>query len=142
MRASSWRDYISMTTGFTGADSLALLTDELQNFQEMAKQIMPRPGEIPTLDGIDVFGDTVPLNGFAGGDHIIYVDYQKRYDLEARIKEGISTGRSEVVANLERCRTMAGIVLLDVSGHRVTDALLAAMLHQAFLLGALYELDT
>ena len=31
--------------------------------------------------------------------------------------------------------------MIDVSGHRVTDALLAAMLHQAFLLGAIYELD-
>jgi len=29
-----------------------------------------------------------------------------------------------------------------VSGHRITDALLAAVLHQAFLLGAIYELDT
>jgi serine phosphatase RsbU (regulator of sigma subunit) len=29
-----------------------------------------------------------------------------------------------------------------VSGHRMTDALLAAMLHQAFLLGAIYELET
>jgi serine phosphatase RsbU (regulator of sigma subunit) len=28
-----------------------------------------------------------------------------------------------------------------VSGHRITDALVAAMLHQAFLLGAIYELD-
>ena len=36
---------------------------------------------------------------------------------------------------------MAGIALIDVSGHRITDALLAAMLHQAFLLGAIYELD-
>jgi serine phosphatase RsbU (regulator of sigma subunit) len=36
---------------------------------------------------------------------------------------------------------MAGIAVIDVSGHRVTDALLAAMLHQAFLLGATYELD-
>ena len=31
--------------------------------------------------------------------------------------------------------------MLDVSGHRVTDAFMAAMLHQAFLLGAIYELD-
>jgi serine phosphatase RsbU (regulator of sigma subunit) len=30
---------------------------------------------------------------------------------------------------------------LDVAGHQVTDAFLAAMLHQAFLLGSLYELD-
>jgi serine phosphatase RsbU (regulator of sigma subunit) len=124
------------------ADPLTLLTDELQNFQDIARQIMPRPGEIPTVDGIDVYGDTLPLNGFAGGDHIIYVDFQKRYDLEARIKESLSKGRFDVVSNLERCRTMAGIVVLDVSGHHVTDALLAAMLHQAFLLGALYELDT
>jgi serine phosphatase RsbU (regulator of sigma subunit) len=123
-------------------DPLALLTDELQNFRDIVTQIIPRPGDIPTLDGIDVYGNTLPLNGFAGGDHIIYVDFHKRYDLEARIKQGTAAGRFDVVANLERCRTMAGIVLLDVSGHHVTDALLAAMLHQAFLLGALYELDT
>jgi serine phosphatase RsbU (regulator of sigma subunit) len=123
-------------------DRLSSLTDELQNFRDIAKQIMPRPGEIPALDGIDIFGDTLPLNGFAGGDHIIYVDYQKRYDLEARIKEGLAAGKDKVVANLKRCRSMAGIVLLDVSGHQVTDALLAAMIHQAFLLGSLYEMDT
>jgi len=46
-----------------------------------------------------------------------------------------------VIENLKRCRTKAGIVLIDVSGHKVTDALLAAMLHQAFLLGSTYELD-
>jgi serine phosphatase RsbU (regulator of sigma subunit) len=39
------------------------------------------------------------------------------------------------------CEKKAGIALVDVSGHRVTDALLAAMFHQAFLLGAIYELD-
>ena len=124
------------------ADPLLTLTDELTNFQEIVKQILPRPGEIPTLDGIDVFGDTLPLNGYVGGDHIIYVDYQKRYDLDARIKESLSAGRLDVVQNLEACRRKAGIALLDVSGHHVTDALLAAMLHQAFLLGSLYELDT
>jgi serine phosphatase RsbU (regulator of sigma subunit) len=129
-------------TGSNLVDPLVTLTDELKNFQEIVKQILPRPGEIPALDGIDVFGDTIPLNGYVGGDHIIYVDYQKRYDLDARIKEGLSAGRFEVVQNLERCRTMAGIALMDVSGHHVTDALLAAMLHQAFLLGSLYELDT
>jgi serine phosphatase RsbU (regulator of sigma subunit) len=131
-----------MTTRPNVADPLALLNDEIQNIRDIVTQIIPRPGDIPTLDGIDVFGNTLPLNGFAGGDHIIYVDFHKRYDLEARIKEGIAAGRPHVVANLERCRTMAGIVLLDVSGHHITDALLAAMLHQAFLLGALYELDS
>jgi serine phosphatase RsbU (regulator of sigma subunit) len=46
-----------------------------------------------------------------------------------------------VVQNLTRCKRTAGIAVLDVSGHRITDALVAAMLHQAFLLGAIYELD-
>jgi serine phosphatase RsbU (regulator of sigma subunit) len=36
---------------------------------------------------------------------------------------------------------MAGIALVDVSGHQITDAMLAGMLHEAFLLGAIYELD-
>src|SRR5207253_8207986 len=44
------------------ADPLTVLADELKNFQEIAKQIKPGPGEIPRLDGIDVFGDTMPLN--------------------------------------------------------------------------------
>ncbi len=76
-----------------------------------------------------------------GGDHLIYVDFKQRFDLEARIRHGLDEGRLEVVENLNRCQKMAGIAVLDVSGHRVTDAFLAAMLHQAFLLGAIYELD-
>ena len=123
------------------ADSLALLTGELNNFQDIARYIMPLPGEIPTLADIDVYGDTIPLNGVVGGDHIIYVDFKKRYDLRARIQQAAAAGKAEVVANLERCKSKAGIVLLDVSGHLATDALIAAMLHQAFLLGSLYELD-
>ena len=127
--------------GAQTTDPLALLTGELRNFQEIAAYIMPKPGEVPTLDGLDIHGGTVALNGVVGGDHIIYVDFKKRYDLQARITQAAAAGRSEVVANLQRCRSMAGIVVLDVSGHQVTDALLAAMLHQAFLLGSLYELD-
>jgi serine phosphatase RsbU (regulator of sigma subunit) len=105
------------------------------------RNILPLPGEIPTLDRIDVYGNSVPLNGVIGGDHIIYVDFKKRYDLNARIAQASAAGRLDVVANLQRCKRMAGIVLLDVSGHHATDALIAAMLHQAFLLGSLYELD-
>jgi len=122
-------------------DSLASLTGELKNFQEIAHYIVPLPGEIPTLKGIDVYGGTMPLTGVIGGDHLIYVDFKKRYDLDARIKQAARAGRSEVVAHLQRCKSKAGIVVMDVSGHQATDALLAAMLHQAFLLGSLYELD-
>jgi len=117
------------------------LQGELRNFEEIARGIVPRPGSIPSLAGIEVYGQTVPLNGVVGGDHLIYVDFKKRYDLDARIEVAAGADRRDIVENLERCRHMAGIALIDVSGHQVTDAMLAAMFHQAFLTGALYELD-
>ena len=129
------------TTNLKNADPLALLTGELKNFQDIAKYIQASADEIPTLEGIDVYGGTVPLNGLGGGDHIIYVDFKKRYDLQARIEHARAEGRPDIMEKLKECQKMAGIVLLDVSGHHATDAVLAAMLHQAFLLGSLYELD-
>jgi serine phosphatase RsbU (regulator of sigma subunit) len=128
-------------TRSSGIDNLELLTGELKNFRDIARYIIPLPGEIPNLEGIDVYGGTMPLIGDVGGDHIIYVDFKKRYDLPARIQQAEANGKTDVVANLERCRRKAGIGVLDVSGHHVTDALIAAMLHQAFLLGSLYELE-
>ena len=117
------------------------LAKEFENFEEIARGIMPRPGSIPSLIGMEVYGETLPLNGIVGGDHLIYVDFKKRHDLEARIKVAEDAGRPDVAANLDRCRRTAGVALIDVSGHRATDAMLAAMFHQAFLLGVLYELD-
>ena len=118
------------------------LTRELDNFRDIAKYILPTPGEVPRLSGIDMFGGTLPLGGSAGGDHIIYVDFKRRYDLDARIARAQADGRTDLVFELEQCRHKAGLAVVDVSGHRMTDALLAAMMHQAFLLGAIYELDT
>lgn len=121
--------------------SFRRLIRELDNFQDIMRYLKPEPGDLPELRGIDVYGETVPLNGIIGGDHIVYVDFKKRYDLETRIREAQKTGRHEMVENLRRCQRKAGIAVADVSGHQITDALLAAMLHQAFLLGAIYELD-
>jgi serine phosphatase RsbU (regulator of sigma subunit) len=117
------------------------LARELENFQDIASYIKPGPGDLPVLAGFDICGACLPLNGLVGGDHTIYVDFKKRYDLEARIAHAMEQDQLDVVENLIKCRRMAGIALVDVSGHRVTDALLAAMFHQAFLLGAIYELD-
>ena len=121
--------------------ALSQITDELKNFERIAQAIKPRPGSIPELDCIDLHGEIVPLNGVVGGDHLIYMDFKKRYDLDARIKRATEAGRREVVKNLKRCQHMAGIAIIDVSGHQTTDSMLAGMVHQAFLMGALYELD-
>jgi hypothetical protein len=122
-------------------DRVSQLATELKNFEDIAKCLTPRPGDVPRLRGIDIYGGTLALTGSVCGDHLIYVDFKQLFDLEGRIQRAAEEGKPKVVENLKRCQKMAGIALLDVSGHRVTDAFMAAMLHQAFLLGAIYELD-
>ena len=117
------------------------LAEELDNFQEIAGALKPASGGVPELDGVDICGASIPLNGIIGGDHLIFLDFKKRYDLKRRIRVAEEEEREEVAANLRNLQHRAGILVADVSGHRVTDALIAAMLHQAFLLGAYYELD-
>jgi len=123
------------------AEELQRLTRELENFQDIAQQLVPLPGEVPTLEGFDIWGGSLQVSGSVGGDHITYVDFKTRFDLNARIERARAEGRLDVVRNLEHCQHKGGVALIDVAGHRMTDALLAAMLHQAFLLGAIYELD-
>ncbi len=120
---------------------LTQLRSELRNFQNITKYLVPLSGDVPKLRGIELFGGCTALNGAVGGDHLIYVDFKRRFDLQARARRAAELGRPDVVDNLGRAAHMAGVALIDVAGHRVTDAVLAAMLHQAFLVGALYELD-
>jgi serine phosphatase RsbU (regulator of sigma subunit) len=121
-------------------ENIDFFEDELRNFEDIARYIKPSSGDIPELQGIDIYGDTIPLNGIVGGDHIIYVDFKKRYDLDKRILDSIVINRKDVVERLKQNKTKAGILIADVSGHKITDALLAAMLHQSFLTGVMYEL--
>lgn len=122
-------------------ETLRILLDELRNFGDIARYLIPQPGELPRVAGFDVCGRTQALNGTVGGDHIIYVDFKQRFDLDARIARALEKQQSAVVENLRRCQRAAGIAVVDVAGHRTTDGLLAAMFHQAFLLGTMYELD-
>lgn len=122
------------------AQQLEIYQTEIRNFAEIFAQVVPTSGEIPNLPGIDIFGKSEPLNKVAGGDHIVYVDFNKRYELDTRIAEARRNNRHEIADRLEQNKRRAGILLADVSGHQITDALMAAMLHQAFLIGVQYEL--
>ena len=117
------------------------LADELRNFHEVARFLRPSPGDVPRIDGLDLACLTLPLHDVVGGDHVAWIDFDRRYDLDLRIAEAERQGRDAVSRNLRRLRQRAGVLVADASGHRVTDALVAAMLHQAFLLGVNYELD-
>jgi serine phosphatase RsbU (regulator of sigma subunit) len=116
------------------------LEAELANFRSMMDYVNWIPDEVG-LDNIEVFGQSFPLNGVLGGDHIILLDFARKYNLEARISEAARQGRDDVAARLEDCKNRVGVLLADSCGHDMTDALLTAMLHQAFLTGVLYELE-
>ena len=118
------------------------MAGEFQNFEEISRFLDLSPGAIPRLPGVDIHGFSMPLRGRIGGDHILYIDFNERFDLDSRILDAKREGRDIVVRQLCRCRERAGILVADVSGHRMTDAMIAAMLHQSFLLGAYYELET
>ena len=119
----------------------SLLSDELDNFQDIAEALEPSPGGIPAIEGVEIAGRSLPLRGNIGGDHIVYVDFDKRFDMPARIAQARADGRLEVADKLAQMQRRAGVLLADVAGHRITDALICAMLHQAFLIGINYELE-
>jgi serine phosphatase RsbU (regulator of sigma subunit) len=113
---------------------------ELDNFVQTFKLLRPRSSHVE-IGGIEIYGDSVFLNGTVGGDHMVIVDFAERYDLDKRIRMANEEGRQAVAARLAENRDRIGLLIADVSGHQMTDALVAAMLHQAFLTGVLYELD-
>jgi serine phosphatase RsbU (regulator of sigma subunit) len=119
------------------------LNHELQMGAEYtALHLIPSPGAIPQIPGVDIFGMTLPYNGVVGGDLITYVNFQERFDLEVRIQNALLEGRDDVAQNLKKLRDTGGILVADVAGHEFTDAMRALMLHQAFHTAALYEMDT
>ena len=114
---------------------------EIKNLLDITAPIVPKPGQIPQISGIDIYGESIELTGSLGGDHIIFIDFNKRFDLAERMKRARSAGKESVVRQLALTGKKAGILVADVAGHSLTDAALAGRLHDAFLACALYELD-
>jgi serine phosphatase RsbU (regulator of sigma subunit) len=107
----------------------------------MAQRLMPAPGAIPHIPGTDIYGMTIPFNGVAGGDLITYVNFQERFDLDARIRAAVALGQESVARSLQRLKWSGGILVADVAGHDFSNAIRALMLHQVFHTAALYEMD-
>jgi len=107
----------------------------------MAQRLMPAPGAIPHIPGTDIYGVSFPFNGVAGGDLITYVNFQDRFNLDARIRAATSQGQESVAKSLQRLKSCGGILVADVAGHDFSDAMRALMLHQVFHTAALYEMD-
>jgi hypothetical protein len=48
------------------------------------ERLMPVEGAIPHIPGIEMFGNSIPA-GTVGGDLFEYINFQQRYDIDARI---------------------------------------------------------
>src|SRR5256714_7144220 len=51
----------------------------------LRERLMPVEGAIPHLPGIEMFGNSIPA-GTVGGDLFEYINFQQRYDVDARIQ--------------------------------------------------------
>jgi serine phosphatase RsbU (regulator of sigma subunit) len=118
-------------------ERISFLEGELERFSALAHTFDPPPSERPEVPWIDVYGESLPRNHQAGGDHIIYIDFKKRYKMEKLIRNAPENLKEKLRATAAR----AGIVVLDVEGHDFSSAFIASVFHQAFLLGVSYELQ-
>src|SRR6266853_3953585 len=51
----------------------------------LRERLMPVEGAIPHLLGIEMYGNSIPA-GTVGGDLFEYINFQQRYDIDARIQ--------------------------------------------------------
>ena len=54
----------------------------------LRERLKPVEGAIPHLPGIEMYGDSIPA-GAVGGDLFEYINFQQRYDIEARIQQAL-----------------------------------------------------
>jgi serine phosphatase RsbU (regulator of sigma subunit) len=58
----------------------------------LRKRLMPVEGAIPHVQGIEMYGNSVPA-GTVGGDLFEYINFQQRYDIDARIQRALKRSK-------------------------------------------------
>lgn len=59
----------------------------------LRRRLMPVEGAIPQLDGIDMYGNSIPAET-VGGDLFEYINFQQRYNIDARIARALKLSRA------------------------------------------------
>src|SRR6202795_3852981 len=54
----------------------------------LRKRLMPVEGALPHVQGIEMYGSSIPA-GTVGGDLFEYINFQQRYDIDARIQRAL-----------------------------------------------------
>ena len=55
-------------------------------------RLMPVEGAIPHIPGIEMYGNSIPA-GTVGGDLFEYINFQQRYDIDARIQRALKLSK-------------------------------------------------
>jgi len=58
----------------------------------LRKRLMPVEGAIPHVEGIEMCGGSIPA-GTVGGDLFEYINFQQRYDIDARIQRSLKRSK-------------------------------------------------
>jgi serine phosphatase RsbU (regulator of sigma subunit) len=58
----------------------------------LRKRLMPVEGAIPQVQGIEMYGNSIPA-GTVGGDLFEYINFQQRYDIDARIQRALKLSK-------------------------------------------------
>src|SRR5208282_5557271 len=58
----------------------------------LRKRLMPVEGAIPHVQGIEMYGSSIPA-GTVGGDLYEYINFQQRYDIDARIQRALKRSK-------------------------------------------------
>src|SRR5437868_7615686 len=58
----------------------------------LRERLMPVEGSIPRIPGIEMYGNSVPVES-VGGDLFEYINFQQRYDIDARIQQALNLSK-------------------------------------------------
>jgi len=58
----------------------------------LQKRLMPVEGAIPHVQGIEMYGNSIPA-GTVGGDLFEYINFQQRYDIDTRIQRALKRSK-------------------------------------------------
>lgn len=114
------------------------LVAELLHYQQLAALTLPRKEKLPHLPHIDYFAGIEPYKGCVGGDYLAVINFNE-YNLVERIGEAGAAGDSALAMRLSKSLDAFCIVVADVSGHMLTDGMLAFYLDSGLRTGIGYE---
>jgi len=87
MRLRRWRPHLRTADGKLTDIYSAPTIDEY-----LRQRLMPVEGTIPHVEGIEMYGNSIPA-GTVGGDLFEYINFQQRYDIDARIQRALKRSK-------------------------------------------------